>query len=85
MCLAMNYVLAWMTLRWKSTIPAGIAHTVCNIVVVAGIGSAIPRSEELRAVQRAVIAFLLFRYWPLVRTEPIEEISSPAQHLESAV
>ncbi len=84
MCLAMNYVLAWMTLRWKSIIPAGIAHTVSNIVVVAGINNAIPWSEELRVVEWAAIAFLLFRYWPLARTEPEEEIS-PTAHLESAV
>src|SRR5277367_1835648 len=34
-CLAMNYVLGLMTLRWRSIIPAGIAHTVSNILVVA--------------------------------------------------
>jgi membrane protease YdiL (CAAX protease family) len=41
-CLAMNYVLAWMTLRWKSIIPAGIAHTVSDILVVAGINYQTP-------------------------------------------
>jgi membrane protease YdiL (CAAX protease family) len=83
-CLAWNYVFAWMTLRWKSIIPAGIAHTVSNIFIVAGINDSIPWSAELRLLEWAVVAFLLFRYWPLARTEPLEEIS-PTAHLESAV
>ena len=83
-CLAMNYVLAWMTLRWKSIIPAGIAHTVSNVVVVAGINDQTPWSDELRILEWAVVAFLLFRYWPLAQTEPGEAISPPVR-LESAI
>jgi len=83
-CLALNYALAWMTLRRKSIIPAGIAHTISNILVVAGVRNAIPWSGELRVVEWGVVAFLLFRYWPLARTEPMEELP-PTVHLESAV
>jgi hypothetical protein len=50
-CLAMNDVLAWMTLRWKSIIPAGIAHTMSNILVVAGINYQTPWSGELRILE----------------------------------
>jgi len=83
-CLAMNYVLAWMTLRWKSIIPAGIAHTISNILVVAGINDAIPWSSELLILEWGVVAFLLFRYRPLAWTEPMEE-GPPAAHLESVI
>jgi membrane protease YdiL (CAAX protease family) len=83
-CLAWNYVFAWMTLRWKSIIPAGITHTVSNILIVAGINGSIPWSAELRMLEWAVVAFLLFRYWPLARTELTEE-SPPTAHLESAM
>jgi membrane protease YdiL (CAAX protease family) len=83
-CLVLNYVFAWMTLRWKSIIPAGITHTVSNILVVAGINDSIPWSAELRILEWAVVAFLLFRYWPFARTELTEE-SSPTAHLESAI
>jgi membrane protease YdiL (CAAX protease family) len=83
-CLAMNYVLAWMTLRWKSIIPAGIAHTVSNILIVAGINDSIPWISELRILEWAVVAFLLFRYFPLAPAEPMEEIPPTAQ-LESAL
>jgi membrane protease YdiL (CAAX protease family) len=41
-CLAWNYVFAWMTLRWKSIIPAGITHTVSNILIMSGINDSIP-------------------------------------------
>jgi membrane protease YdiL (CAAX protease family) len=83
-CLAMNYVLAWMTLRWKSIIPAGIAHTVSNILVVAGINYQTSWAGELQILEWAVVAFLLFRYWPLAQTEPAEAISPPVR-LESAI
>jgi membrane protease YdiL (CAAX protease family) len=84
MCLAMNYVLAWMTLRWRSIIPAGIAHTVSNILVVAGITEAISWSSELRTVEWAVVAVLLFRYWPLPQAELVEA-GDPPPHLETAI
>ncbi len=80
----LNYVLAWMTLRWKSIIPAGITHTVSNILVVAGINDSIPWNAELRILEWTVVAFLLFRYWPLARTELNEE-NSPTAPLESAI
>jgi hypothetical protein len=32
LCLALNYVFAWLTLRQGSIIPAAIAHTVWNIL-----------------------------------------------------
>ncbi|MGB8477166.1 MAG: CPBP family intramembrane glutamic endopeptidase [Candidatus Acidiferrum sp.] len=83
-CLAMNYALAWMTLRWKSILPAGIAHTVSNMLVVAGVNDAIPWSDEFRILEWALVALLLFRYWPFVRTDSREE-ASQAPHLESAV
>jgi membrane protease YdiL (CAAX protease family) len=82
-CLAMNYVLSWMTLRWKSVIPAGITHTISNILVVAGVNIAIPWNGELRILEWALVAFLLWRYWPFAQTEPTEEIP-PTVPLESA-
>jgi membrane protease YdiL (CAAX protease family) len=82
-CLAMNYVFAWMALQWKSVVPAGIAHTISNIIVVAGVNNGVSWSGELRIIVWAVIAFFLFRYWPLAGTEPTKEIP-PTVPLESA-
>jgi membrane protease YdiL (CAAX protease family) len=63
-CLAMNYVLSWMTLRWNSVIPAAIAHTVSNVLVVGGINGGIPYAYEMRIALWGVCALVLFRYWP---------------------
>ncbi len=83
-CLAMNYVLSWMTLRWKSIIPAGIAHTVSNVLVVAGVSDAIPWNGELRILEWALVALVLFRYWPFAPNE-IAEGTPPTPPLESAI
>lgn len=63
-CLGMNYVLSWMTLRWNSVIPAGLAHTVSNVLVIGGINGDIPHAHEMRIALWAVCAIVLFRYWP---------------------
>lgn len=64
-CLAMNYVLSWMTLRWNSVIPAGIAHTVSNVLISSGVNGGIPLAHEMRIVLWAACALVLFHYWPL--------------------
>jgi membrane protease YdiL (CAAX protease family) len=78
-CLAMNYVLAWMTLRWKSIVPSGIAHTVWNMLVFAPVASPSPMDAGLRFVSWMALAYLLFRYWPVnVELENPSEILAPS-------
>jgi membrane protease YdiL (CAAX protease family) len=36
-CLSMNYVFAWMTMRWNSVIPSGASHVLTNILVFAEV------------------------------------------------
>lgn len=64
-CLAMNFVLSWMTLRCNSIIPAAIAHTVSNVLIVGGITANVPFAGETRILLWALAAWLLFRYWPV--------------------
>jgi len=64
-CLAMNYVLSWMALQWKSVIPAAITHTISNVLVVGGINSSVPFALEIRIALWAVCAVVVFRYWPV--------------------
>lgn len=64
-CVAMNYVLSWMTLRWNSVIPAGVAHTVSNVLIVGGINGDIPFAHQMRIALWAFCAIVLFRYWPI--------------------
>jgi membrane protease YdiL (CAAX protease family) len=63
-CLAMNYVLSWMTLHWNSVIPASTAHTVSNVLVVGGINSGIEYAHAMRIILWSVCALVLFHYWP---------------------
>jgi len=69
-CLAMNRVLSWMTLRWNSIIPAGIAHTTSNVLVMGSINGTVPYQHEMRIALWALCAILLFRCWPIQAAEP---------------
>ena len=65
MCLALNFVLAWLMLRSQSVVPAAIAHTLYNILVFSPIGPPFAGKTELRVALWAVLAYVLFRYWPV--------------------
>lgn len=64
-CVAMNYVLAWMTLRWKSIIPAGLAHAVWNMLVTSGLVRGFEWDWGLEIFLWTVLALVLWRYWPV--------------------
>jgi membrane protease YdiL (CAAX protease family) len=64
-CVSMNYGLAWITLRSRSLIPAGILHTASNILIESGINLPTPWSRELRILIWCIVALVLFRYWPV--------------------
>jgi membrane protease YdiL (CAAX protease family) len=77
-CLAMNYVLSWMTLRWHSIIPAGITHTVSNILIVSRATGEVPWNYQILIALWGAVAFLLFRFWPLAQAQPVETgLSAP--------
>ena len=61
----MNYVLAWLTLRCNSVIPAAIAHAVSNTRIESHVNTANLWTGEWRIVLWAVAALVLFRYWPM--------------------
>jgi len=81
-CLGMNYVLAWMALHWRSIVPAGIAHTVWNMLVLSDVSD---RNEAryIDCLLWLVIAFFLFRFWPVVEKESDAGMEAP--NLEPAV
>ena len=83
-CVAMNYVLSWMTLRWNSVIPAGIAHTVSNVLVAGGLNGGIPFANEMRIALWAICAFVVFHYWP-VQAGGSEEAAPPVASPEPVV
>jgi membrane protease YdiL (CAAX protease family) len=62
-CLALNYVLSWMTLRWGSILPATVAHTVWNILASIFVYSR--WKVDLWIALLAVTSFVIFRFWPV--------------------
>jgi membrane protease YdiL (CAAX protease family) len=71
-CLALGFVLAWLTLWSGSVFPAAITHTISNFLIYSGTDSGVPWSGALRIGLWGVCAFLLFRYWS------IPQASAPA-------
>jgi membrane protease YdiL (CAAX protease family) len=78
LCLALNFVFAWMTLRWISVIPAAVAHTTWNILVTLQPDSSQLWDKALAFVLWAILAYVLFRFWPLSGEETSEGIQSEA-------
>jgi membrane protease YdiL (CAAX protease family) len=65
MCLALNFALAWLTLRSQSVVPAAIAHTLYNVLVYSPNGLQFAGKGVLRVALWAVLSYVLFRYWPV--------------------
>ena len=75
MCVTLSFVLAWLTLRSGSAIPAAVAHTLYNVVVFSNFGPPFPGKGIVRVSLWAVLAYALFHYWP-VRAEDSPEPAS---------
>lgn len=63
-CLVLSYVLGWLTLRTGSILPASLAHTFYNVLVFSDFGQPLPGKSTIQVALWAVLAYLLFRYWP---------------------
>jgi membrane protease YdiL (CAAX protease family) len=64
-CLVLGFVFSWLTLRSGSVLPAAIAHTLFNVFVFSNFGPDFNGKDPVRLVLWAVVAYLLFRYWPV--------------------
>jgi len=84
MCLALGFVLGWLTLRSGSVVPAAIAHTVYNILVFSAFGISFSGKNTLRIALWGVLAYALFRCWNVPEELKTETISV-AVNLEPAV
>jgi membrane protease YdiL (CAAX protease family) len=72
-CLALSYVLGWLTLRFGSILPAAIAHTFYNILVMSGFGPPFIGKDTVLVALWAVLAWALFRYWPVSAEDESKE------------
>jgi ABC-type uncharacterized transport system YnjBCD ATPase subunit len=84
MCLALSFVLGWLTLRSGSVVPAAIAHTVYNILVLSAFGISFSGKSTLRAALWGVLAYALFRYWNVPEESKTETVTVAA-NLEPTV
>ncbi len=64
MCVSQGFVLSWLTLRSGSVLPGAIAHTLYN-VFVSDFGPQFYGKATLQVAMWAVMAYFLFRYWPV--------------------
>jgi membrane protease YdiL (CAAX protease family) len=71
LCFALGYVLSWLTLRSGSILAASVTHTLYNVLVY-GFGRSFAGKSWMWIGMWAVLAGLLFRYWPV----------QPSQHAE---
>jgi membrane protease YdiL (CAAX protease family) len=63
-CIALGFVLSWLTLRAGSVLPAAVTHTIYNILV-SDFGLDFHGRAFLWNTSWLVLACLLYRYWPV--------------------
>lgn len=63
-CLAIGFVLSWLTLRARSILPATLAHAISNILIGMGFFHGLGLANIPRGILWAVLAYLLFHYGP---------------------
>jgi membrane protease YdiL (CAAX protease family) len=68
MCVVLSYSFGWLTLRFSSIIPAAFSHALYNVLVFTDVGPSFPGKNAVRIGLWAILALVLFRYWP-VQTE----------------
>jgi membrane protease YdiL (CAAX protease family) len=73
-CLSLGFVLGWLTLRSGSIWPAVIAHASYNIILYSGFAFQFQGEEIVRIALWAILAFVLFRYWPVQIETPLEDL-----------
>jgi membrane protease YdiL (CAAX protease family) len=75
-CLVLGYVFGWLTLRSQSILPAAVAHTFYNVLLYSQAGTHFPGESVVRDALWGVVAYLLFRYWPVpAETQPLSEVA----------
>ena len=79
-CVALNYILSWMTLRQGSVTCAAIAHGTWNLLnLLQPLGVAtVAYQLEISILFLGIVAVILFRSWPVEPDVP------PAHPLEEA-
>jgi membrane protease YdiL (CAAX protease family) len=78
-CLVLGFVFSWLTLRSGSVLPAAIAHTLFNVFVLSNFGPNFNGKNWVRSVLWSVVAYSLFRYWPVKEEDEPGAVSATAE------
>ncbi len=73
--LSLSFVAGWLTLRTGSVLPAGVAHGLMNVLGTSPLGPGFLGIGPLIILLWAMLAYVLFRYWP-VQAEPVPEVGA---------
>ena len=85
-CMVLSYVFGWLTLRFSSIIPAAFSHAFYNVLVFTDFGPSFPGKSAVRIGLWAILAWVLFRYWPVrVEENSAEESALAAPSPEPAL
>ena len=69
---ALGMVLGWLALRTGSVLPAALAHAIYNSFASTGWGAG---QSALIHLSWGLLAYILFRYWPIKDDSPKERSS----------
>jgi membrane protease YdiL (CAAX protease family) len=83
-CVTHSFIFGWLTLRSGSIFPAAVAHTLYNVLLHANVEPSFLGESRVWIALWAVLAYALFRYWP-VRVKDSQEPASELPSLEGAV
>ncbi|HEV3482016.1 MAG TPA: CPBP family intramembrane glutamic endopeptidase [Candidatus Acidoferrales bacterium] len=75
--LALSFAFGWLTLRSGSVLPAAIAHGLVSILGTSPFAPAFPGIGPLINLLWVVLAYVLFRYWP-IRAESAQAFTDTA-------
>jgi membrane protease YdiL (CAAX protease family) len=78
-CLVLGFVFGWFTLRSGSVLPAAIAHALFNVFVFSNFGPDFYGKDWVRLALWAVVAYSLFRYWPVKEEDEPGAVSAIAE------
>jgi membrane protease YdiL (CAAX protease family) len=71
-----SYILAWLTIRSDSILPAAVAHAVYNMFII-GFSFRFPNPRWLSIFLWAVAGFVLFHFFPPPSTTTVAESAIP--------
>jgi membrane protease YdiL (CAAX protease family) len=85
-CVVLSYGFGWLTPRSSSIIPAAFSHALYNVLVFSDFGPSFPGKNVVRIGLWGILAWVLFRCWPVrLEENPTEEIALAAPSPEPAL